>query len=365
MGNNQKNKRIYQNVVEGLDSISRGSHPENLEKDMDRLNCTFTGGFRPENFSGSDFSQEILGDIYRYSELMNGRKKIIIAEGEREITSEVEALESLGLAEKIARRLILPHFHETSQFSNKIFKDISNLSLAYVHAIVSGVGDEYIGKRDAFEAKHRAIDLAKNGIRVRDRYLSEEGKCIPDLRELMVNFRGALGFKMEDFMRAFENVPTTQKKIYKGRELMAELSDRISGREGEIIFRPEVICPIAHGGTELGVRIANAYEDKGHDPLVYPLLYSVKTRKHRYPWVQHDAEFLNEGNLEGKDILVTDDWVTTGRTLVGILGALQKYSPHELRVATIKRDREKSNDPVLDDYNIEVGAEAIYSGGKE
>jgi hypoxanthine phosphoribosyltransferase len=161
-------------------------------------------------------------------------------------------------------------------------------------------------------------------------------------------------------MRSYENVATTPKKISHGEKLQQELQEALTVRDprGDLLFCPSVIFPIAHGGTEFGVRIANAYQNNGFDPIVYPLLFSMKTRKQRIPWVENDAPFLAK-ELEGK-CLLTEDWVTTGNTLRGIIQEVERTFPREIRVATIKRDREKSLLPFLDHYCFYVGEHAVY-----
>ena len=92
-------------------------------------------------------------------------------------------------------------------------------------------------------------------------------------------------------------------------------------------------------------------------------MYSIKTRKQRYPWIAHDGEFLANNVLE-KNVLLTEDWVTTGNTVRGILKELEGAFPHEVRIATVKRDPEQSKVPILDKYKFYVGIWNKYTGAK-
>ena len=69
-------------------------------------------------------------------------------------------------------------------------------------------------------------------------------------------------------------------------------------------------------------------------------------------------------DLEGQDLLVVEDWVTTGNTLRGILNELDMRYPHEIRVATIKRDPDKSKARALNNFKFYVGQWTEYNGPK-
>ncbi len=363
MANLSKNHELYRKIVNVFNDLSRGNHLENLEFLVSKAHILFLDNYKSTMQPEYDFGKKRLNEIEDYCYLLSKRKKVKIAGGKRDIATEEEALSALILTESIAKNLLLPLFRKKNGFSNRVFNDIHNLSLSYVHAIVNGVGAEYINKEEAFEAKQRAVSLAKQGIRVFDSY-KEEGFG-ENTKEDLKRFKRFLSETQRKFMRSFENVPTSQKKIYKGSQLMKQLSQEITEQEEDrrFLFKPEIILPIAQGGIEFGVRVANVYEDKGHFPIVYPLLYSIKTKKHRHPWIEHDAEFLGQ-SLEGQNILVTEDWVTTGNTLRGILNKLENTFPNEIRVATIKRDPNKSQVPFLENYKFYIGALANYSGNK-
>jgi len=95
----------------------------------------------------------------------------------------------------------------------------------------------------------------------------------------------------------------------------------------------------------------------------YPLFFSIKTRRHQRPWVENDSPFL-EKRLENKDVLITEDWVTTGNTLRGILREVDETYPRDIRVATLKRDPDKSKIPILDNYKFYTGSWSHYDGPK-
>lgn len=360
---NEGNNELYRQIVNTFNRLSSGDHPSDLEHMVSKAYMLFSGGYVPSEQPSSDFGGEILRNLLEYGKLLSLRKKIKVDGAEREFATEQEAYQSLILSNKLANDLILPNFNLKTDFSNKVFNDIYNLGLAYLHGIVSGVADEYIGDEEAFDAKKRAVRIAGKGIRVQDRY-HEEGLG-KKLRECVKTLAKRIEKAQPGFLRSFELVPTSQKKIYHGHELMRKVAEEITETDSsdEFVFTPSVIFPIAQGGNEFGLRIANAYQDKGYSPVVYPLLYSIKTRKHRSPWIAHDSQILGR-NLENQDLLVVEDWVTTGNTLRGILNELNQNYPHEIRVATVKRDPLKSKIPALNHYKFYVGQWTEYNGGK-
>ena len=360
---NEGNKELYRQIVMVFDELSSGNRPSELEHIVSRAHRLFSGGYNPTEYPTSDFGVEIVRNLAEYGNLLHQRKKIIIEGAEREVTTEQEAHRSLVLASELADRLILPNFESKTEFTNKVFNDIYNLGLAYLQGIVAAVGEEYINSEDAFDAKTTAVRIAGKGIRVLDVY--HDDGLSKKLKGCVKNLTRRIKKSQPEFVRSFELVPTSQKKIYHGNLLMKHLTEEITKTDsaGEFIFKPHTIFPIAQGGNEFGLRIANAYQDKEYSPQVYPLLYSIKTRKHRYPWVSHDSMVLGK-ELEDKDLLVVEDWVTTGNTLRGILNELERRYPHEIKVATIKRDPEKSKARTLNSYNFYVGQWAEYNGSK-
>ena len=367
MPNHEKNRRTFHSIVSALEGVARQERPSDIEKTMLDAHLLFLGGYHPrdEDRPVEDFPSSTLNNLLRYYELRRKRTKKIIAGGEREITSEDEALESLALAGFIARDLIVPNFTTANPFSNSIFKDIHNLGLSYAHAITGAVADEYIPSDEATEAKLTSIDIAKGALRFSDAYLSGSDLNVNrELQRYNSIFNRLLQRSQPKHLRSFEMAPTTQKHIYHGSQLMKKLCEEIAQKEeGKLEFSPLVVFPIAQGGNEFGIRISMAYEDRGHFPITYPLLYSIKTRRHRRPWIDNDYAFLGK-NLENSDFLVAEDWVTTGNTLRGILTHLELLFPRDIRVATLKRDPEKSRVPLLDKYHFYVGTHALYLGGK-
>tara|TARA_Y100000310_G_scaffold85798_1_gene82634 strand:- start:17542 stop:18654 length:1113 start_codon:yes stop_codon:yes gene_type:complete len=363
MENKNKNDRSYSNIIRVFDDLASGTSSGDIAKSALKASLLFSGGYISNQVASSDFANECLQRIRDYQNFVSRRNKAVIAGGEREVALDNEALSSLKIATGIASDLILPCFDSSNSFSNKIFNDIYNLGLSYVDSVVNSVAEGYVNPKDIVQAKIDSIKLASQGIRTRDSY--KEKGFDEQTKQNLRKFRAFLHSTNDAFIRPFAIVPTTRKKIHCSRELMKKLEEEVTRKDvkGESDFKPEVIFPIAHGGTEPGLRIANAYEEVGHSALVYPLLYSIKTRKQRYPWIKNDAHFLGT-DLEGKSFLVAEDWVTTGNTLRGILTPLENLCPYEIKVATIKRDREKSMVPVLNNYDFYVGTMALYTGDK-
>lgn len=366
MSNLQRNNHKYSGIIKGLDSLARGDSVEGIEKLIDKAYVLFVGDYIPsdEHTSENDFTNQVINNLIKYTDLLKNRRRVIVAEAEREATTEEEALNSLVLANTLAKELLIPFYSNSSQLSNRIFRDISNLSLSYLDSIVDGVADEYIGANLSLEVKSEGVDIAKQGIRVGDNY-SHEGFSKKTKSEFK-RFQAMISILRPNLMRSFEMVFTKPKEVYKVKEYTDKLINDVLAvdQNNQLIFPSDIIFPVAHGGTEVGIRIANAFEDKlDYDPIVYPLMFSMKTRKQRYPWVQNDSEFLQK-SLEGKNVLIVEDWVTTGNTVRGILNKIESVFPREIRVATLKRDPIKSRVPILDNYIFYVGTNANYPGAK-
>lgn len=358
----ERNKVLYRKVIRTFDEISSGNYND-LENMTLRAHNLLMAGFVPTEYASSDFGKQMLKDLGEYSSLVSSRRKVDIGGAERDVTTETEAYSSLVLACKLADKLILPLFHSKTDFSNKVFNDIYNLGLAYLHAIVGSVAHGYVDEEETIDAKKNAVRIASRGIRLHEAY---QGIASPkQLQSCMRKVARGIGHAQPELLRSFELVPTSQKKIHGAHEIMQEMAEEISQTDesGEFVFKPKIIFPIAQGGNEFGLRIAHAYQDKGYSPPVYPLLYSIKTRRHRLPWIDNDLRFLGR-NLEDKDLLVVEDWVTTGNTLRGILSEIDRRFPHEIEVATIKRDPELSNIPSLNNFNFYVGKWIPYTGSK-
>ncbi len=360
---NERNKVLYKKVIRTFNESFRGGHTD-LENMILKAHDLFRAGFVPTEYPSSDFGKQVLGDLAEYSHLVSLRRKIDIAGAERDFATEIEAYKSLVLASKLVDELILPHFHSKTKFSNKVFNDIYNLGLAYLHSIVASVAQEYIDEEEAVDAKNNAVKIASKGIKLHDAY-HQEVESHKQLKSCVKKFVRNLGKAQPELLRSFELVPISQKKIYKGEEIMEEMVENISQTDDseKFLFKPAVIFPIAQGGNEFGLRIAHAYQDKGYSPPVYPLLYSIKTRRHRSPWIDNDSRFLRR-NFEDQDLLVVEDWVTTGNTLRGVLNEIDRKYPHEIRVATIKRDPSRSKIPPLRNYHFYVGKWTRYTGSK-
>ncbi len=368
MSNPQKRKEVYHELVEALESVSRSDSVKGLERTLLKAHHLLLNAddFSEESGPESDFAGEMLDTLRRYYGLRRNRQKKVIGEGEREITTEDEAYESLMLTNSLIGNLIIPNFRKSNDFSNSLFNDNHNLGLAYLHAVVSAVADQYIPPEEARIEKLSAVDVVKGVIRLWDQYqLSGELAGNENLKARSKIVNKLLEKISPKYMRSFELVPTTQKSIHHEGKLTRKLKEEVTRTDsnGEILFKPTVVFPIAQGGNEFGARLSIAYEDKGHLPVTYPLFYSRKTRHHRFPWIENDAEFLGQ-SLEGEDILVVEDWVTTGNTLRGIINQIEGVLPGEIRIATLKRDRKRSRVPILDKHEFYVGEWGIYQGDK-
>src|SRR3990172_9563807 len=98
MPNHEKNRRTFHSIVSALEGVARQERPSDIEKTMLDAHLLFLGGYHPrdEDRPVEDFPSSTLNNLLRYYELRRKRTKKIIAGGEREITSEDEALESLA-----------------------------------------------------------------------------------------------------------------------------------------------------------------------------------------------------------------------------------------------------------------------------
>jgi hypoxanthine-guanine phosphoribosyltransferase len=365
MANPQKNREIYAALCNELDSVASGNSSQELEALVNKSFQSFLNGHRAETRPVSDYTGEIIKHMQHYCALLSNRQKVDIAGGEREIATEEGALSALKDAHYLAEHLLVPHFRSKNDFSNRVFNDLYNLGLSYAEAVTNGVASEYIGPEDAFNAKVGAVHVAKEGVRIGRLYRDMKDRFGEDMAQKLVKFGDYLSCTKPSFMRSFEVVSTTPKRIMRKDENIEQLVRQITERDerGEFRFKPAAIFPIAHGGTEFGVILANAYQDRGYMPVTYPLLFSMKTRKQRKPWTSNDMQFLGK-SLEGKDVIIVEDWVTTGNTVRGILSKLEESFPREIRIATIKRDPEKSKVPFLDKFTFYIGEWAAYPGTK-
>jgi len=358
-----KREDLYRKVAKGLDAIARDDSVERFDALMDRGHRLFLDGFNPDYMPSSEYGAETVMIWLEYCDSLRNRKKVEIEGAEREMATEPEAFRGLNLAHSLAQRF-RPVLSRKTSFSDKLFSDIYNLSFAYLDAVVGGVSDEYIDADSAFDEKTVAVDLARQGARVKGIYKTDDGlgngmhRCLKRFRDKLADVSGKN-------MRPFGLVATSRKKVGRKTKVTNKVVNDVTkrGEDGSFEFCPRMIIPIAHGGGELGVAMANAFEDQGHDAVVYPLMFSMKTRKQKRPWVDNDSRFLSLP-FEGSDILIAEDWVTTGNTVRGILTRLEDRFPREIRIATWKRDIEKSRIPLLDKYDFYVGEWSVYKGEK-
>lgn len=361
--NINKNRPLYDSFVKNLSQIASGSLPNDFDKLVDRMYVAFLDGFRVSKYPNFDYGAQVVKSLQQYSSLVAGRKKVDISESKREITMESESYEALVVTSDLIGNLILPHIRNKTNFSNKLFHELYNLGFSCLEAIVSGISDEYIDRTEATAAKLSAVELAKATQRAAKMYFKNGNQITYALAAPFEKFNSTIESFPSKHLRPFETVTVSPKEIARKEEVIRKIIGELMSGESRPEFTPHIICPIAQGGNELGIVLANAYEDHGHSPIVYPLMYSIKTRKQRHPWIAYDGDFLTT-RVNGKDVLLTEDWVTTGNTVRGILNELEGVFPHEMRVATLKRDPEQSNVPILDKYGFYVGMYSKYTGGK-
>lgn len=363
MANIEKQKRIYMEFVSELDNIARGKSPVKLESNLDKAFHLFLEGYNPSEMPQTDFCADNIANLKSYCDMVIGRKTVKMPDCEREFTQETDVLRSLKCLAFLGKYLILPHFSRMSYFAGHVFKEIPNLSLAYLDAIVQSAASQYVPEDAVIDAKKHAVDIAKAGVKIGDKYVEFGPKKTEDQ---FLNFSQMLIGTSEEFLRPFELVPTCPKKVQGKKTCLASLEEAVTQRDekGNIAFAPFALLPVALGGNEVGIRLANAYESAGHSPIVYPVMFSVKTRKQRQPWIGNDGRFLRQEVLEGRDLLICEDWVTTGNTVRGVLHALEDVYPHEMRVATLKRDPEKSKVQALNNTHFYVGKWMNYNGNK-
>ena len=350
-------------LIGGLERVASGQTPDNFGLLVSRAYLSFLGGHTLPHVPTDDFSGRVVTSVYDYARSHLSHRTVNIAGCNRVLQPEDEAVKSLQLAGFLASSVVLPHFGRPNDFSNHLFNDMYNLGFSYVDIVCAAVADEFIDVDVAVGAKKSAVDLAKRGVRLRKSYTGEGFSA--QTQTHLAKFEELLRGINPTFIRPYEFVAAERKKIAKKEEatsnvvagLTAPLADG-----GRLEFIPDVIFPIAQGGTELGVVLSNVFEDLGHQVITYPLMYSIKTRRHKYPWVQNDSNFLGR-SLENTRLLVTEDWVTTGNTLRGILQKIDQVYPREIRVATVKRDP-ASKIPALQHYKFYVGQECIYTGLK-
>ncbi len=358
MGNNTK--KAYLEFLELLDGISSGKPAQGVEHLADKSYLTFLHGYSPDVFPKFEFGRSVVSALIESASLKSKRIHRDVAGTRRELASEDEALRSLRAAQFLGKNLISPFFRKTNSFSNRVINETYHLGFSFLDLVCNASADDFIPLDEIFDAKFHAMKIAQDVTRLKEHYSVKGVEEIGDKFDLLAPHIEGIN---SDYIRPYELVATQRKSPSRKDELTRKIVQDVIGDEnskGEP-YRPEVIFPVAHGGSELGANIANAFEDMGHSPIVYPLLYSVKTRRHRMPWTKNDSEFLTR-SLEEKDVLITEDWITTGATIRGIIREVEGTYPNETRIATVKRDPVKSTMPALDNHKIYVGELREYDG---
>jgi len=360
--NLQKNREVYQHFLRDLDSFATGSRPEDITNYSDRVWHILlnTSDFVADEHmleGHSDYARNVSRLLYRLTQNRRARIKREIGGSYREMTSERRAFEELADTVSLLRDFVVPMRVSPANFTTALVNDVYNLSLAHVQSVVNMAIDEYFDNTETFNAKTTSTRLARRAFDTRESYDSTPGSL-----EGVVGIRLKLvSDSLQDIdhkkPRDFELVPTKPKEIMHKRKATGNLIKQLP-----LDYVPDFIVPIAQGGIELGVQLDSHYHSQGHRTVCYPVMFSIKTRRHLRPRMFADRLFLEQA--QDKSHLVTEDWITTGRTLIGVVGDLTARQPQDVRVATIKRDPSSLDHPILGKYEIYAGEISKYTGPK-
>jgi len=361
--NPAKNRELYGAFLKALDSFSSGSvsRPSNLDSLTDRFWCSAlnnSGVSLASCYSSAttDYAKTVSGELQALADLRKARIRRNLGDTERELTSERQAYEELGHVSEIIDQFIIPVGLGTNcNFSRTMVNDAYNLALAQVQTAVNVADDEFIHNGDVVEAKRKATALARNAYWLKNQF--NIGGLSERFKTQYAAFRSQFTEANPSWTRESEFVPTHPKEITHKERAISHVIHSIPAD-----YAPQFIAPVAQGGIELGVRLDAHYHDQGFETVCYPLLFSIKTRRHRNPRISPDQEFFR--TIDDSSILVTEDWVTTGKTLAGILGTLVTHQAKDVRVATIKQDPMSANLPVLANFPVYAGEVTRYTGPK-
>ncbi len=226
----------------------------------------------------------------------------------------------------------------------EVNNDLFGLAIAYSCSISDSVYDGMVDKESVFNLKTESSWLVKEIVSFSDclkcdGYLSDT--VVLDAKSLLEKID-----KMSDwevYFRSLNLVPVKPKKISGKERFIEEMIRKVP----DLVYK--FIVPIARSGLEPAYKLSI----DGYRGMIYPIMYSRKTRKHRTPHLEYDAIFLEE--IRGEEILIVDDWITSGRTVADIYKELVPHEPSSVSVATIKQSPES-----LD--NKELTRMAIFSG---
>lgn len=235
----------------------------------------------------------------------------------------------------------------------EVNNDIFGLAIAYSCSISDLVYDGMVDKEDVFDLKTESSWLVKEIVSFsdclkRNDYLSDT--VVQDAKSLLEKINKTSDWEV--CFRSLKLVPVKPKKMSGKEPLIKEMIRKVPDSDYKFIV------PIARGGLEP----AHKLSIDGFGDLIYPIMYSRKTRKHRNPHLEYDATFLEE--IHGEDVLIVDDWITSGRTVADIYKELVPHEPSSVSVATIKQSPESLDNKALKGMPIFSGGIRKYLGDR-
>lgn len=368
MSNIQKCREKYGLFIADLEAFLAGDRKPTLEANLDRvwrIQDTQPQFEPPIRERISEYAARVCKDIVELAQLRARRSNRIINETEMEMSSETDAFYELQSIRTIFEDLVFPTRTScngtNSEFVQSMLKELFNLSLAYSHSVVQASADEFVPEENVYAAKTGATTVAREAFDFKQAFTAGRESGNPALaREQFERFHRALqSHASPAYLRDFKLTFVAPKSIYKKEECIRSLVQQVVADEQ---YAPGFLVPVAQGGIELAVRFDSAYRAHGHEPTSYPIMFSIKTRKHRRPWTDLDGEFF--GKIPGESLLVTEDWITTGTTIKGVLADIVSSLPGQVRFATIKRDPRSMKDALLRNQWIYSGMVSAYGGNK-
>jgi len=208
---------------------------------------------------------------------------------------------------------------------------------------------------EVFGLKTQTSDIVRDIVR-----LSNEFKKDHALNDSLYSIIETLLLKMEDsttveqYLSSINTVPITPKEIIRKEQSIDSMIESIPEKENY-----DIIVPVAQGGLEPAFQLAYC---RSPDVLIYPILHSKKTRKHKELNIQRDTKFLEK--IDGMDVVVVEDWIDSGETIIDVVEGLEEHNPASISLATIKRTPESFDMEPLRKYRIYHGFVGQYKGNK-
>jgi len=351
--------RSYEAFLHSLDDAYRGNSQEGLEKSIQKgFYILSSPGIKVSRKAELDTSNEAVYQMKQFCDLKNHRRKIEIAGVKREMAPETEILESLQASQWLLENLVFPYFKKPVELVSTLVHENANLGLGYANSITQSAAEGYIAIEDRYTAKQDAVAIARAGLDLQRGYCPEDPNALRRLKKLFPQMVSSMKWANPDLLRPFEANFTKPKNIIHKNQAIDSVCDQIVN-DG---YFPDFVVPIAHGGMELGLLFDLRCRDLGKKLLTYPILFSIKTRRHSAPLTEGDEPFLK--TLPKSKTLITEDWITTGNTFRGVWSELERNFPDDLRVATIKQDPRSGEVPLLQRLKIYAGQVTPYTGSK-